>query len=89
VLALVLFAEIAWIVLASPSAPLKAETISPRQVGLAMMGPYALGIELASMLLLVALIGARHLAGRRETAEELAEAGEQAGEQPAGEVLDT
>jgi len=38
-------------------------------VGKSLFGPYALVVELASMLLLVALIGARHLAGHREPAE--------------------
>jgi NADH-quinone oxidoreductase subunit J len=37
----------------------------PRQVGIVLFGPYALGVELASMLLLSGLIGAYHL-GRRE-----------------------
>jgi NADH-quinone oxidoreductase subunit J len=39
--------------------------ISPKQVGIALFGPYALGVELASMLLLAGLVGAHHL-GRRE-----------------------
>ncbi len=65
VLGLVLLAEIAVIVFTSPEGSLQGRTISPRGVGLAMMGPYALGIELASMLLLVALIGVQHL-GRGE-----------------------
>ena len=65
VLALVLLAEIAWIVFTGPSVSLKGETMTPKDVGVAMMGPYALGIELASMLLLVALIGVQHL-GRGE-----------------------
>ena len=39
--------------------------IDPRQVGIVLVGPYALGVELASLLLLSGLIGAYHL-GRRE-----------------------
>jgi NADH-quinone oxidoreductase subunit J len=38
--------------------------MSPQQVGLALFGPYLLGVELASMLLLAGLVGAYHL-GRR------------------------
>jgi len=38
--------------------------VSPKQVGISLFGPYALGVELASMLLLAGLIGAYHL-GRR------------------------
>jgi NADH-quinone oxidoreductase subunit J len=89
VLVLVLLGELVVVVAWGPSAPAGGETVGPTAVAVSLFGPYALAVELASMLLLVALIGARHLAGRRETAEELAEAGEQAGEQPAGEVLDT
>jgi len=40
-------------------------TISTKQVGIALFGPYALGVELASMLLLAGLVGAYHL-GRQE-----------------------
>jgi NADH-quinone oxidoreductase subunit J len=40
-------------------------TISTKQVGIALFGPYALGVELASMLLLAGLVGAYHL-GRKE-----------------------
>ncbi|MEO8520918.1 MAG: NADH-quinone oxidoreductase subunit J [Acidobacteriota bacterium] len=39
--------------------------VDPRQVGLALFGRYAIGVELASMLLLAGLIGAYHL-GRRQ-----------------------
>ena len=37
------------------------ELIGPKQVGTALFGPYVLGVELASMLLLAGLIGAYHL----------------------------
>ena len=39
--------------------------VSTKQVGIALFGPYALGVELASMLLLAGLVGAYHL-GRKE-----------------------
>ena len=42
-------------------------TIGPEEVGNAMFGPYMLGAELASMLLLAGLLGAYHL-GYRQTA---------------------
>jgi len=44
---------------------LSGAPIPPKQVGIALFGPYALGVELASMLLLAGLVGAYHL-GRRE-----------------------
>jgi NADH-quinone oxidoreductase subunit J len=41
------------------------QTIAARQVGVALFGPYVLAVELASMLLLAALVTAFHL-GRHE-----------------------
>jgi NADH-quinone oxidoreductase subunit J len=38
--------------------------VTPRQVGISLLGPYLLGVELVSMLLLVGLVGAYHLAHR-------------------------
>jgi NADH-quinone oxidoreductase subunit J len=46
-------------------APLNVSEVTPQQVSLALFGPYLLGVELASMLLLAGLVGAYHL-GRRE-----------------------
>ena len=36
--------------------------ILPVQVGMSLFGPYLLGVELVSMILLVGLLGAHHLA---------------------------
>ena len=44
------------------------ENVSPKEVGMALFGPYLLGVEMASVLLLAGLVGAYHLAyhlGRR------------------------
>jgi NADH-quinone oxidoreductase subunit J len=38
-----------------------AGVLEPKQVGLALYGPYLIGVELASMLLLGAVVGAYHL----------------------------
>ncbi len=43
----------------------RSEMITPKLVGVALFGPYVLGVELASMLLLAGLVGAYHL-GRQE-----------------------
>jgi NADH-quinone oxidoreductase subunit J len=48
--------------------------ISPKQVGMSLFGPYLLGVELASMLLLAGLVGANHLG--RETGERSDRGGE-------------
>lgn len=43
---------------------LEVTEVTPHQVALSLFGPYLLGVELASMLLLAGLVGAYHL-GRR------------------------
>jgi NADH-quinone oxidoreductase subunit J len=43
--------------------------VTPNQVGAALYGPYLLGVEMVSMLLLAGLVGAYHL-GRQKTASE-------------------
>jgi len=48
---------------------LHAGEVGPQQVSEALFGPYVLGVELASMLLLAALIGARHIASQPEVPE--------------------
>jgi NADH-quinone oxidoreductase subunit J len=51
------------------SQPLPTVEVSPRQVALSLFGPYLLGVELASMLLLAGLVGAYHLGRRRQKNE--------------------
>jgi len=59
-----LLAEVIYIILAGSSRASGTEPVTSNQVGLALFGPYLLGVELASLLLLSGLIGAYHL-GRR------------------------
>jgi len=40
--------------------------VEPKQVGLALYGPYLIGVELASLLLLSAVVGAYHLGFRHK-----------------------
>jgi NADH-quinone oxidoreductase subunit J len=35
--------------------------VTPREIGLTLFGPYVLAVELVSMLLMAALVGAYHL----------------------------
>jgi len=66
VCAAVLLVELVYVLSAvgiSPGAG--AAAVGPKEVGLALFGPYILGVELVSMLLLAGLVGAYHL-GRRE-----------------------
>jgi len=62
-LAAVLLAELVF-VLAAGGHPVGMREVGPKEVALALFGPYLLGAELASLLLLSGLIGAYHL-GRR------------------------
>lgn len=60
-LSLALLAELIYII--EPSAPtlIGAAEVSPKAVGIALFGPYVLAVELASMLLLAAMVAAWHL----------------------------
>ncbi len=94
VLALVLVGLLAY-VLSGRGTTISGATIDPRQVGVALFGTYLLGVELASILLLAAVVGAFHL-GRRarpelappalSTLEGRFEPPEAAGEPPAEEA---
>jgi NADH-quinone oxidoreductase subunit J len=65
ILAILLLALLLYIFIISPAGNTSAPTgVEPRQVSLALFGPYLLGVELASFLLLAGLVGAYHL-GRR------------------------
>jgi NADH-quinone oxidoreductase subunit J len=59
VLAAVLLAEILYLVWTQ--GPTVGGVVGPREVGLALYGPYVLAVELGSLLLLPGLIGAYHL----------------------------
>lgn len=65
ILAILLLALLLYIFIISPAGNTPALTgVEPREVSLALFGPYLLGVELASFLLLAGLVGAYHL-GRR------------------------
>lgn len=65
-LSLVLLVELFYVLATGNMAPTTGAAVgSPKDVGVALFGPYALGVELGSMLLLAGLVGAYHL-GKRE-----------------------
>lgn len=57
--------ELLWALIAAPSHQQQPGGITPREIGIALYGPYMLAVEIASMLLLAGLVGAYHL-GRPE-----------------------
>jgi NADH-quinone oxidoreductase subunit J len=65
VLAAVLIAELADLLAHGRLPGVEPAMVSPKQVGIALFGPYLIGVELASILLLGGLIGAYHLGWRR------------------------
>ena len=64
VLATILIIEVLYLVRGS-TAGLGAGGVEPKQVGIALFGPYLVGVELASLLLLAGLVGAYHLGYRK------------------------
>lgn len=64
-LAIVLVAELALLLALGGERPAGGEALGPKQVGISLFGPYLLGVELASLLLLAGLVGAYHL-GRKD-----------------------
>ena len=67
-LSALLLAELVYILLAGGGPAVGVREVGPKEVGLALFGPYLMGTELASLLLLSGLIGAYHL-GRRDQVE--------------------
>jgi len=70
VLSLILLAELLYAVCSGGGhdSGVVPAAVGPREVAEALFGPYALGVELASMLLLAGLTGAYHLARRTDGA---------------------
>jgi len=65
----ILGAELIWVLASGASKVSGVAEVTPKEVGIALFGPYVLGVEMASMLLLAGLIGAHHL-GRRSAPSE-------------------
>jgi len=64
-LSVVLLGELFYVLAGSSVKIINIGMVSPKQVGVSLFGPYLIGVELASILLLSGLIGAYHL-GRPE-----------------------
>lgn len=66
-LAAILLGELVFIFLRKGNHIYIAASVEAKQVGMTLLGPYLLGVELASILLLAGLVGAYHL-GRHDEA---------------------
>lgn len=71
VLACILLGELVYVLAHEQGHVTGMSEITPRHVGLLLYGPYILGVELASMLLLAGMVGAYHL-GRRVRTDQAA-----------------
>jgi NADH-quinone oxidoreductase subunit J len=68
-LATVLLGELTYVVVNTSAPAGTLHVITPKEIGISLFGPYAVGVELASLLLMSGLVGAYHL-GRRTSGEE-------------------
>ncbi len=69
VLLAILIAELLYVIHAGAHPAVPVVEITPRQVAVYLLGPYLLGVELVSLVLLIGLVGAYHLAyqlGKKE-----------------------
>jgi len=64
----VLLIELVWLIAGGVPDAAVSQQVAPKAVGIRLLGPYLLAVELASMLLLAGLVGAWHL-GRADRLE--------------------
>jgi NADH-quinone oxidoreductase subunit J len=76
-----LLVELVFVLTRDHNLSVGVSSVEPKQVGLALFGPYILGVELASMLLLAGLVGAYHL-GQRAQMTSVSEESLQVGLEP-------
>jgi len=65
-LAIILLIEFFYMIGWNTSQPQMVTTIGPKDVGLSLFSTYLLGVELAGMLLMSAIVGAYHLGQRKK-----------------------
>jgi NADH-quinone oxidoreductase subunit J len=64
ILTAILAVELIYLFVVAGGQPPATAAVEPREVSKALFGPYLLGVELASLLLLAGLVGAYHLSRR-------------------------
>lgn len=65
ILALVLGAEVIYLIVSTDVLTLQGGEIGPREVGIALYGKYIIGVELAALLIAAGILGAYHLGKRK------------------------
>ena len=65
VLAIILGAELLYMLSFEPTSGLQGNVIGAKAVGLSLYGPYVIGVELSGILLMAGIVGAYHL-GRQK-----------------------
>lgn len=67
-LSLILISELIYALTSAGPQAATLRIVSPKDIGASLFGPYAIGVELASLLLLAGLIGVYHIAqkGRQD-----------------------
>jgi NADH-quinone oxidoreductase subunit J len=66
ILATILIGELVYLLTRQNTGGPAAHVISPKAVGMALYGPYLIGVELSSLLLMAALVGAYHLGWHKQ-----------------------
>ncbi len=69
-LAALLMGEFLYVMAAGAGGSEAMGSVGPKEVGMALLTRYVIGVELASMLLLAGLVGAFHLGRRKRVPEE-------------------
>ena len=70
ILAVALLSELVYLLLTEDFSVISRKAIPPQEVGALLFGPYMLGVELASILLLAGLVGAYHIGHSRRPENE-------------------
>jgi NADH-quinone oxidoreductase subunit J len=70
ILTAILFIELIYVLVNFHAAGIETKVVSAKEVGVALFGPYLLGVELASILLLAGLLGAYHFGRATEEKKE-------------------
>lgn len=66
ILTLVLLVEFIYIFATIHTPAGELTIVSPQEVGMALFGPYVLGVELTAMLLMAGVVGAYHIGSRKQ-----------------------